>query len=110
MHCQLYWTVASIPIIDSKSIADAMVCVYEVIVESVGVNPLILYVNRAYSLAPARVTSSVCLRVRDSRPDVIVRLHSYDDIGSITTQCVAAAYVVNNYCVRPSERMIQISV
>ena len=45
----------------------------------------------AYSLAPVRVTSSVCLHVRGSRPDVIVRLHSYDDIGSITTYRVAAS-------------------
>ena len=36
----------------------------------------------AYSLAPAQVTSSVYLRVRGSRPDVVVRLNSYDDIGS----------------------------
>ena len=45
---------------------------------------------RACSLAPARVTSSVCLRVRGFRPDVSVRVHSYDDIGSITTYRVAA--------------------
>ena len=35
-----------------------------------------------YSLAPVRVTSSVCQRVRGSRPHVIVRLHSHEDIGS----------------------------
>ena len=52
------------------------------------------YAYRTYSLAPVRVTSSVCLRVRGSRSDVIVRLHSYDDIGSITTYRVAGALVV----------------
>ena len=61
--------------------------------ESVGVKPRILYVYIVYSLAPVRVTSSVCLRVRGSRSDVIVRLHSYDDIGSIIMYRVAAALV-----------------
>ena len=42
-------------------------------------------------MAPVRVTSSLGLRVQGSRPGVIVRVHSYDNIGSITTYRVAAA-------------------
>ena len=62
-------------IIDSKSIADGL-CVQEGIVESVGVKTS--YLIRvgpywAYSLESVRVTSSVCLRVRGSRPGVMVR-------------------------------------
>ena len=41
-------------------------CVQEVIVESVGVKPIILYVYRVYLLAPVRVTSSVSTRERFS--------------------------------------------
>ena len=44
----------------------------------------------AYSLAPARASRSVCLRVRS----VIVRWDSYYDFGWITTHRVAAAYVL----------------
>ena len=39
--------------------------------EFVGVN--LLSYNRAYSLAPVRVTSNVDVRVRGSRTDFIVR-------------------------------------
>ena len=63
--------------------------------ESVGVKPLILYVYKAYLLAPVRVISSVCLRLRGARSDIIVRLDSYDDIGLITTYGVAAALVLS---------------
>ena len=57
--------------------------------ESVRVKRLILH--NVHSLAPVLVTSSVCLCVRGSRPDAIIRLHSYDHIGSITTYSVAVA-------------------
>ena len=52
---------------------------------------VILYSVWAYSLAPFRVTSSMCLHVQGSRLHVIVRGHSDDDIGSFTTYRVAAA-------------------
>ena len=46
---------------------------------------------RAYSFAPVRVSSSVCLHMQGSRLRVIVRRQSEDDIGSVTTYSVAAA-------------------
>ena len=74
-----------------------MVCA-DVIVESVGVKPLVRHIwYSVYSLAPVWVTSSVCLRVRCCRSDVIVQLHWYDDIGLITTYRVAAALVIDLY-------------
>ena len=42
-------------------------------------------------------------------PDAIVRLHSYDDIGSITTYRVAAALAVHgttSYAGLPSEELL----
>ena len=65
----------------------------------------------AYSVAPARVTSSVCLRVRGFRPNFIVRLHSYDDIGSITTYRVPAALYILllaflSHCIREHHIML----
>ena len=67
MHCQLRWTVVSMMVLDSKSIADAMVCACRKLLRDLsGVKPPILY-SVYYSLAPARVTSSVCLRVQGPR-------------------------------------------
>ena len=44
MHCQLSWTVASMVVLDSKSIADAMVCVCRKLLRDLsGVKPPILY-------------------------------------------------------------------
>ena len=44
MHCQLRWTVASMVVIDSKSIADAMVCACRKLLRDLsGVRPPILY-------------------------------------------------------------------
>ena len=78
MHCQLCWIVASMVLIDSKTIADAIVCARKlrVIAESVGVKPLILYSVGigpiASSLASVRETSSVCQPVQGSQLDVSV--------------------------------------
>ena len=42
MHCQLCWTVASMVVLDSKSIADAMVCACRKLLRDLsGVKPLI---------------------------------------------------------------------
>ena len=68
MHCQLYWTVSSMVLLDSQSIADAMVCACRKLLRNLSEQ-----CTGAYSLAPARVISSVCLRVQGSRLDVIVR-------------------------------------
>ena len=44
MHCQLCWTVSSMVVLDSKSIADAMVCACrKLLLDLSGVKPLILY-------------------------------------------------------------------
>ena len=44
MHCQVRWTVASMVVLDSKSIADAMVCACrELLRDLSGVRPPILY-------------------------------------------------------------------
>ena len=44
MHCQLRWTVASMVVLDSKSIADAMVCVCRKLLRDwLGVKLPILY-------------------------------------------------------------------
>ena len=44
MHCQLRWTVASMMVLDSKSIADAMVCACRKLLRDLsGVKPPILY-------------------------------------------------------------------
>ena len=44
MHCQLPWTVASMVVLDSKSIADAMVCACRKLLRDLsGVRPPILY-------------------------------------------------------------------
>ena len=44
MHCQLRWTVASMVVLDSKSIADAMVCACRKLLRDLsGVRPPILY-------------------------------------------------------------------
>ena len=81
MHCQLRWTVASVMVLDSKSIADAMVCACRKLLRDLSrVKPPILYsVIGAYSLAPARVTSNACLRVQGLRLAVCVRCPSYDE-------------------------------
>ena len=64
-------------VLHSKSIADAMVCACRKLLRDLsGVKPPILYSVGpigAYSLAPARVTSSVCLRVQCPRLAVFVR-------------------------------------
>ena len=67
MRCQLCWTVASMVVLESKSIADAMVCACRKLLRDLsGVKPRTYLIQRigAYSLPPARVTRSVCLRVR----------------------------------------------
>ena len=67
MHCQLRWTVASMVVLDSKRIADAMVCACRKLLRDLsGVKPPILY-----SVYP--VTSSVYLRVQGPRLAVFVR-------------------------------------
>ena len=44
IHCQLRWTVASMVVLDSKSIADAMVCACRKLLQDLsGVKPPILY-------------------------------------------------------------------
>ena len=44
MHCQLRWIVASMMVLDSKSIADAMVCACRKLLRDLsGVKPPILY-------------------------------------------------------------------
>ena len=44
MHCQLRWIVASMMVLDSKSIADAMVCGCRKLLRDLsGVTPPILY-------------------------------------------------------------------
>ena len=44
MQCQLRWTVASIMVLDSKSIADAMICACRKLLRDLsGVKPPILY-------------------------------------------------------------------
>ena len=74
MHCQLRWTVASMVVLDSKSIADAMVCACRKLLRDLSVvKPPILYSVGADSLVPARVTSSVCLCVQGSRLALFVR-------------------------------------
>ena len=55
-----------------KSIADAMVCACRKLLRDLSEYDLIQCI-RAYSLAPVRVTGSVCLRVQGPRLDVIVR-------------------------------------
>ena len=90
MHSQLFWTVASMMILDSKSIAHAMGCACRKLLRDLSEYDLIQRI-RAYSLATVRVTSRLCLHVQGSRLHVIVRRHSYDDIGSFTTYHVAAA-------------------
>ena len=77
MHCQLRWTVASMVVLDSKSIADAMVCACRKLLRDLsGVKHRI----SAFSLAPARSTSSVCIRVLglslydDTRTTISARL------------------------------------
>ena len=72
MHCQLCWTIASMVVLDSKSIADAMVCACTKLLQDLSEYDLIQCI-RAYSLEPIRVTGSVCLHVQGSRLDVIVR-------------------------------------
>ena len=57
----------------------------------------------ACSLAPVRVTSSLCQPVQGSRLDVIVRCHFYDDISSITTYRVAAALRLADVAEEPLE-------
>ena len=44
MHCQLRWIVASMMVLDSKGIADAMVCASRTLLRDLSrVNPPILY-------------------------------------------------------------------
>ena len=63
MHGQLCWTVASMMVLDSKSIADAMVCECRKLMRDLsGVKSYTAY--RGLTLAPSRVTRSVCLRGR----------------------------------------------
>ena len=64
--------VASMVILDSKSIAHAMGCACRKLSRDVSEYDLIQCI-RAYSLAPVRVTSSVCLHGQGSRLHVIVR-------------------------------------
>ena len=67
-------------VLDSKSIVDAMVCACTKLLQDLSEYDLIQCI-RAYSLAPVRVTGSVCLRGQGPRLAVFVRGHSYDDIG-----------------------------
>ena len=43
MHCQLRWTVASMVVLDSKSIADAMVCACRKLLRDLSVVKLLSY-------------------------------------------------------------------
>ena len=63
MHCQLCWTVASMVVLDSKSIAHAMGCACRNLLRDLSEYDIILCI-KSYSLAPVRVTRSVYLRVR----------------------------------------------
>ena len=75
MHCQLCWIVASMVLLDSKNIADAMVCACKEFCGICRSKTSYLIQRRliACSLASVRVTSSVCQPVQGSRFDVIVR-------------------------------------
>ena len=99
MHCQLCWIVARMVLLDSKNIADAIVCVCVKSYCGICLSKTSYLIQRrhiACSLASVRVKGSVCQPVKGSRLEDIVRWHSYGDISSITTYCVAAAKVSNS--------------
>ncbi len=76
MHCQLCWIVASMVLLDSKNVADAIVCACKELVRILFRSKTSYLIQRrhiACSLASVRVTSSVCQPVQGSRLDVIVQ-------------------------------------
>ena len=77
MHCQLYWTVAIMvgPYFSIQKVSPMpwLVRVGSYCEMCRSKTSYLKQRMGAYSLAPARVTCSVCLRVQGSRLDVIVR-------------------------------------